>query len=91
MRYKRIIVSGRVQGVGFREFLRREVAALGGLVGYAKNLRNGNLEIVVSGDEEKIRKLAEKCKKGPLLAAIKDVSVEDVELGEKYESFIVTM
>ncbi len=91
MRYKRILVSGRVQGVGFREFLRREVAAIGGLVGYAKNLRNGNLEVVVSGDEEKINKLAEKCKKGPLLAAIKGVSVEDVELDDEFDSFIIRM
>ena len=89
MRYKQIIISGRVQGVGFREFLRREVSALGGLVGYAKNLRDGNIEIVVSGDEEKIKKLVEKCKKGPLLAAVNDVRVQEIDMDDEYDSFIV--
>jgi len=89
MKYKRILISGRVQGVGFREFLRREVPALGGIVGYAKNLRDGTLEIVVKGDEEKIRKLVEKCKRGPLLSAIKDIKMEDIEIEDDYDGFIV--
>jgi acylphosphatase len=89
MRYKKIVITGRVQGVGFREFLRREVAAIGGLVGYAKNLKDGNLEVIVSGEDEKIKKLAERCKKGPLLASIKNVSVEDFELDDEFDSFII--
>ena len=89
MKYKKILITGRVQGVGFREFLRREVAAIGGLFGYAKNLRDGNLEVVVLGEDEKIKKLAERCKKGPLLASIKNVSVEDVELDDEFDSFII--
>jgi acylphosphatase len=89
MRYKHIIISGRVQGVGFREFLRRETSMIGGLSGYAKNLKDGNLEIFVKGDEEKIKKLIEKCKKGPLLSSIKDIKIEDVELEDDYDSFIL--
>ena len=50
MKYKKILILGRVQGVGFRDFLRREVSLIGGLVGYAKNLKDGNVEIVVSGE-----------------------------------------
>lgn len=91
MKYKRILVIGKVQGVGFRDFLRREVSVIGGLVGYAKNLKDGNVEVVVSGEEEKIKKLAEKCKKGPLLSAVKDVSISDLELDDDYDSFVIRM
>jgi len=89
MKYKRILISGRVQGVGFREFLMREVPAIGGLFGYAKNLKDGSIEVVVRGNEEKIKKLMDKCKRGPLLAMIKDVKVEDVDLEDEYDGFIV--
>jgi len=89
MKCKRIVVSGRVQGVGFREFVRREVAALGGLAGYVKNLKGGSVEVVVSGEDEKIKQLAERCRRGPLLASISSVSVEDFEFDEDYDSFCV--
>jgi len=91
MKYKRIIISGRVQGVGFREFLIKEASIIGGLVGYAKNLKNGNIEVIVSGTDDKIKKFVERCKRGPLLAAVKSVDVEDVDIDETYDSFFVRL
>ena len=89
MKYKKIIISGKVQGVGFREFLRREIIGMGNLVGYVKNLNSGDVVIVINGDETKIKKIADKCKNGPLLASVKNVSIQDIELEEEFESFII--
>ncbi len=89
MKSKEILISGKVQGVGFREFIRREVGKIGGLVGYAKNLKNGDLKLLISGEEEKIKKLVEQCKKGPLLAYVKDISINDTETEEEFNSFFV--
>lgn len=49
----KLIASGRVQGVGFRDFACR-IGTLLSLVGYAKNLPDGTVEIVAEGEEEKI-------------------------------------
>lgn len=49
----KLIASGRVQGVGFRDFVCR-VGSLLSLAGYAKNLPDGTVEIVAEGDAEKI-------------------------------------
>ena len=75
--------------MGFREFLRKEASRLGSLFGYAKNLKSGNLEVLVSGDEEKIKQFEKTCRKGPLLAAIKEVLVEEVDYEEEFDTFVV--
>jgi len=59
-----IIVSGIVQGVGFRYFIYRKAVELG-LRGYVKNLFDGNVEIVVEGEKDKIQILIEHAKIGP--------------------------
>jgi len=89
MKGKEITISGKVQGVGFREFIRREVGKLGGLAGYAKNLKSGDVKVVISGEDKKIKTLVEKCKKGPLLAYVKNISVENIETEEDFDSFFV--
>lgn len=53
MLHVKLIASGRVQGVGFRDFACR-IGSLLSLVGYAKNLADGTVEIVAEGEEEKI-------------------------------------
>lgn len=89
MRYKKITVVGNVVGVGFREFLRREASKIGGIAGYAKNLKNGNLEVIAAGDDEKVKKFIDACRRGPLLASIKRADVEDVDYDEELDSFVI--
>jgi len=55
----KLIASGRVQGVGFRDFACR-IGSLLSLVGYAKNLRDGTVEIVAEGEEEKIEEFCKR-------------------------------
>ncbi|MFB6490311.1 MAG: SelD-related putative sulfur metabolism protein [Thermoproteus sp. AZ2] len=54
----KIVFEGEVQGVGFRPLARAKAKALG-LYGYAKNLPDGRVEVVVEGDVERIKRLAE--------------------------------
>ena len=89
MRYKKFIITGKVQNVGFREFLRKEASRLGGIAGYAKNLKNGNLEVLVAGDAEKIKTFEKACGRGPLLAQIKEVAAEEVDSDEEFDNFVI--
>lgn len=57
-------VSGRVQGVFFRDNVRRKAQEIG-LKGYVRNLPDGSVEIAAEGSREKLEELAEFCKKSP--------------------------
>lgn len=85
--YKLITLKGRVQGVGFR-FSAREQARKYGVKGYVKNLPNGNVEIKVSGPENKVQHYLRWCKEGPSHAYVEDMFVEDTE-PENFETFDV--
>ncbi len=56
MKIVKVVFSGRVQNVGFRQFAENRARELG-LVGYVKNNKDGTVEIVVKGDGGKIEKL----------------------------------
>jgi acylphosphatase len=55
---------GRVQGVGFRMFVRREAGRLG-LSGYVRNCEDGAVETVAEGPEERLRELEARLRSGP--------------------------
>lgn len=79
---KHIFISGRVQGVGFRAFIRKKAADLQ-LKGWAKNLADGRVEIVIQGDKNQIEKIMTKLKNGPSFARVDDLEVEK----EKVKNF----
>ena len=85
---KRIIVQGRVQGVGFRYFT-RDVGRILGLTGDARNLPDGTVEIVVEGNSEKIADFIEEVKRGPVCARVAHVNVEDIPARGDYHSFTI--
>ncbi|MBI1807540.1 MAG: acylphosphatase [Ignavibacteria bacterium] len=70
-----IIVSGMVQGVGFRYFVHTWATRLG-LVGYVTNLYNGDVEIETEGVRSLIETLIEEVKAGPRSAHVSDVKVK---------------
>ncbi|MEM1550752.1 MAG: acylphosphatase, partial [Candidatus Bathyarchaeia archaeon] len=84
----RIIVSGIVQGVGFRPFVYR-VASKNNLKGYVRNRGDSCVEIVVHGLEENVRNfLRDLVEKKPPLARIHDIIVTPIEESkEVYENF----
>lgn len=70
---KRYVISGQVQKVGYRNWIRRE-ARKQNLNGYIRNLRNGQVVVVVGGtDKDKVNRFKETCYKGPLRAKVKDI------------------
>lgn len=86
-RYK-ITVSGRVQGVFFRYNTKKTAQNLG-LKGYVMNLEDGDVEIITQGSEEKLKKLLEFCRKGPMFARVDDVKVKEEKTGNEFEGFEV--
>ena len=82
----RIIVSGMVQGVGFRYYIACIADELG-LKGYARNLFNGNVEIYAEGRRELLQNLAEKAKLGPSHSHVDSAKVEWLEYENKYDNF----
>ncbi len=75
----RCLVTGRVQGVFFRESTRQEAESLG-VTGSAENLPDGRVEVLACGEEPSVRALVDWLWRGPRLAEVEDVKVEEVEL-----------
>jgi acylphosphatase len=69
-----ILVQGRVQGVGYRNFVQRKASQLG-LTGYVMNLRDGSVRVRVEGVREAIGELARELEKGPPLARVENLRV----------------
>jgi acylphosphatase len=72
---RRVLVSGRVQGVWFRESTRREASALG-LSGWVRNLPDGRVEAHFEGDEAAVEAAIAFVRCGPEHARVSDVVVE---------------
>ena len=72
----RFIVRGKVQGVWFRAST-RDVAVRLGLTGHARNLANGDVEVLAMGDAEAIATLADWLQQGPPLARVDAVVRSD--------------
>jgi acylphosphatase len=67
-----VVITGRVQGVGFRAFVEREADALR-LSGWVRNRRDGTVEAVFAGDEGEIQHILMELNAGPPAAAVTDV------------------
>ena len=80
-------VSGRVQGVGFRYFVRRH-ANTQQLSGYAKNLTDGRVEFLLQGDKTAVQMVLELIHRGPSYANVTDVEVEEVQTREIDKRFL---
>ena len=70
----RVLISGRVQGVFFRDTCRR-VAQQHGVAGWVRNLPDGRVEAVFEGPHEEVRRLVDWARTGPRLAAVDTVAV----------------
>ena len=71
----RLLISGRVQGVFFRDTCRR-VAQQHGVSGWVRNLPDGSVEAVFEGPDEDVRRLVEWSRQGPRTAVVEDVRVQ---------------
>lgn len=84
-----IFVSGRVQGVFYRLFVKKAAANLK-IKGWVKNLGDGRVEIVAEGEEHSISQFAAECNKGPIIAHIDDVDMRYETPMNKFKDFSIT-
>ena len=84
----KIILDGKVQGVGLRESIKTQADRLG-LVGQVMNLKDGRVGVVCEGAPDSIDKLVSKLQDSPGLSKVNNASVSYLESVGEYESFIV--
>jgi acylphosphatase len=73
---KRVIVSGLVQGVFFRDTCRR-VALQHGVAGWVRNRPDGTVEAVFEGPDDRVDRLVEWARRGPSRAIVSQITVDD--------------
>jgi acylphosphatase len=76
---KRLLIRGRVQGVGYREAMRREAEQLG-LSGWVRNRSDNSVEAVVHGPAEVVAQLMDWASRGPRFAAVSSVEESQAEM-----------
>ncbi|WP_058307640.1 acylphosphatase [Gracilibacillus massiliensis] len=87
MRRIHLVVSGRVQGVGFRSFT-QQAAVENDIVGWVRNLNDGAVEVDAVGEDKKVDHFIKKVKKGPsFFAKVKNIEVTECEEDHDYQKF----
>ena len=81
MSARRLIISGRVVGVGFRDWMVERAEELG-VFGWVRNRRDGTVEALVDGDEGAVAELLRACRRGPRLANVTEILEEMAEAPE---------
>jgi acylphosphatase len=80
-------VSGRVQGVGFRYFVKRHADTLA-VNGYAKNLADGRVEFLLQGNKAAVLTMLENIRSGPSYSQVSEVIAEEIESDQVSERFL---
>ena len=83
---RRLIITGVVQGVGFRYHMTREALRLG-VKGWARNRRDGSVEAHIVGTPETIAAMIEWSKRGPPAASVTQVLVEEIKNTDDLDGF----
>jgi len=78
---RRVVVHGRVQGVGFRMWVEHEAQGRG-LAGWVRNRRDGTVEAVFAGPQAAVAAMMEACRRGPRHAHIEALDVQEADAGE---------
>ena len=78
MRARRLVIAGRVQGVGWRDWMVRRARMLG-LAGWVRNLPDGSVEALGAGDEAAVEEMLRACRRGPRAAEVEIITEEWAE------------
>jgi acylphosphatase len=84
--FRRYLVTGRVQGVGFRWYVEREARLLG-VGGWVRNRDDGAVEVLASGTNAQLGSLYDRLREGPRAARIEQVEVDDAAPFRGYQTF----
>ena len=88
MKRVHIVISGKVQGVFFRSFIKYHAVLLK-LKGYVKNTFDGKVEAVFEGLEDNIKKMLELCKKGPESSKVININIKEETFKNEFKDFEV--
>ena len=75
MNAKRVVIAGRVQGVGFRAWMVHKAAELG-ISGWVRNGADGTVEALIAGDVASVEELSRLCRRGPRMAEVSSIDEE---------------
>ena len=75
----RLTITGRVQGVGYRDWAMTTALRLG-LTGWVRNRMDGAVEALVVGDDQAVGEMIDACRRGPTMARVDNVDIEPVDL-----------
>jgi acylphosphatase len=81
-----LLISGRVQGVGFRYFT-RDVALREGITGWVRNLADGRVQAYLEGEAEAVTHVERLLRQGPGSGHVRDVAASDEPAGGAYSTF----
>ena len=82
MNAKRVVIGGRVQGVGYRAWMVREAVLLG-VWGWVRNRPDGTVEALVHGEGDAVEELLRRCRLGPMLASVRTIDESEAEAPEE--------
>jgi len=85
---RRFVISGRVQGVGFRWFV-HDAASREGVTGWVTNLFDGRVEAFIEGDADSVTRVERALRSGPPGARIEHVTVTDEEASGSLKGFSI--
>jgi acylphosphatase len=90
MKQAHVFISGTVQGVGYRQFVRSNARKLG-LTGWVRNTEDGGVEAILQGTVEKIEDMIGICRKGPFMSEVKQIGFEWEEAETEMKDFSIAV
>ena len=81
-----ILISGRVQGVGFRWFAEKRASELE-VAGYVRNLPGGAVEVLAQADEQTLESFCQELREGPRFAKVEELSMKTVPVDVDLQGF----
>jgi len=86
----RWVISGRVQGVGFRYFARQAAQSLM-LTGWVRNCADGSVEVQVAGTPETLQRFRRELERGPRSALVEEIVAEHLDQAPRWQSFSIAV
>ena len=81
-----LLITGSVQGVGYRQFVKQQAKRMG-IHGWVKNLPDSSVAALLQGEKEAINQMIENCREGSFLSQIKNIVITWENDTQKYTSF----
>jgi len=88
MKLTQMLIKGKVQGVFFRANTQKKAKLLG-LKGYVRNLENGDVQVIVSGVDEKIDMLLDWINRSPESSQVNDIELKTFDVDKIFKTFSI--